>query len=156
MGGPLQLIALVADCQDITGPEAALGDALIIDADAVGAAEIADDKIVFDLGQATVSPRYLPRAELNIAFLMATQEHDGLVEQDVGAIGQCHEFRRHGEYPPAGATPSRISTLHPSRASLSLQVPSRELLESNIHSACLYRFKRNVVLAQVFLLTSDF
>ena len=60
---PRHLVAIVANGQFIAGGQPAFEEADAVDADAVGAAEIADDEIIADLCDAAMTAGYLARVE---------------------------------------------------------------------------------------------
>src|SRR5262249_377038 len=70
-------------------------DAQAIDANAIGAAQVAHDQIIVDLGDAAVPPRDLAGGQLDVALLVAPKQQDGFIEQDARAIGQRQELRGH-------------------------------------------------------------
>jgi hypothetical protein len=88
----LYLVAEVADRQFIAGFQEAFLHAHAIDADAIGAAQIADDKIIVDLGNTAVPAGNLARGDLDVTLLMPSDEHDWLIQKDVGAFAHGHEL----------------------------------------------------------------
>ena len=66
------------------GVRAGPRDADAVDADAVGAAEVADDEVIADLGDAAVAAGNLARRDLDVALGVAADEQDRLVQPDAG------------------------------------------------------------------------
>src|SRR5262249_2984423 len=97
---PADLVARTADGDLIVSAKLSFLNPDAVDADAVGAAKIANDQIVLNLRNATMAARDLARVDLNIALGMTAQEKNGLVEQDVGAFSQGHKLCRHISNPP--------------------------------------------------------
>ena len=85
----LEDVGHVADRELIVRIEHRLSDAGPVDADAVHAAQVADEEGVVDLRDAAVSAGDLGAiADDHVAIGMATDQHDGLVEQNGGATGK--------------------------------------------------------------------
>src|SRR5207237_431197 len=103
---PGDAIAVVADGQLVPGLEPSFRDAHPVDADAVGAVQVANDEVVIDLGDAAVAARNLARIDLDVALWMAAEEQDRLVHQDAGSFVQRHELSRH-EWAPVSSSTSQ-------------------------------------------------
>src|SRR5665213_3221740 len=87
-GIPADAITVAADGQFIAWRDAAFDDAHAVDANAVGAAEIADNEVIADLGDAAVTARDLARINLDVALGMPANEQDRLIQPDARAFAQ--------------------------------------------------------------------
>ena len=89
------LVLEIANRQLISRVEVPLVHPNSINADAIGAAQIANHQMIVNLRDAAVSAGDFSRRNLNIAFLMAADQKDRLIQQDAGPFGQGHELRGH-------------------------------------------------------------
>ena len=97
---PGHLVAVIADRQFVAVPQFSFLHAHPVDADAVGAIEVAHHQVVGNLGDAAVAARNLARIDLDVAFGVAAEQQDRLVQHDAGAVSQGQELRRHRRYLP--------------------------------------------------------
>src|SRR6266851_2043116 len=81
---PSESIAIIADRQLIAIGQPALGDADTVDPHTVGAAEVADDKVIVDLGDDAVLAGDFAGIDLDVALGVAANQQNRLVQQDAG------------------------------------------------------------------------
>ena len=67
----------------------------VVDRNAIGAAKIAHDQGLSDLGDAAMTARNLGRFELDVAFRIPAQKQDGFVQKNAGSAVDGLELRRH-------------------------------------------------------------
>jgi len=92
---PPDLIALISDSEFIAPLQIAFQNANPVDANAIGAAKIAHDQRLSDLGDAAMTARNLGRFELDVAFRIPAQKQDGFVQKNAGSAVYGLELRRH-------------------------------------------------------------
>src|SRR5439155_1889209 len=68
-----------------------------VDADAVGAPEVADHELLADLGDAAVPPRDFARVKADVALQVPAEQQDRLVQENAGTFIQGLELCRHGK-----------------------------------------------------------
>src|SRR5262245_15949930 len=80
---PRDTVPESSDHQFVVLVQTTLEDADAIDADAVGAAQVAHHQIVCNLRDTAVAPRNLARVNLNVALRMSADQDDRLIDQDI-------------------------------------------------------------------------
>ena len=90
------LVPEVAECEFIARFQVAFLHLRTVDFHAVRTAQIADHESSIHLGQTAVPAGDLLRIQLHVAFLMAAEQQDRLVDQDRRAIGEREQIKRHG------------------------------------------------------------
>jgi hypothetical protein len=90
---------MVADGQFVTGVQPAFQGSDSIDANAIGAAQVANDQIISHLSDATVTPRHLARVDLNVALGIPPDEEDSLIHHDARTGGKGHKVCGHTATP---------------------------------------------------------
>jgi hypothetical protein len=76
----------MADGQFVPGVELTFDHADTVDANTVGAVQIAYDQKRSHLGDTAVAPGNFPGFNLNVAFRMTANQQDRLIQHDVGTI----------------------------------------------------------------------
>lgn len=85
---PANLISEIPDRQFIAGKQLAFRCFLAIDANAIGAAQIANDQIIVDLGQNAMAPGNFFGLQLHIALGMATEQKNRFIDENAWPVGQ--------------------------------------------------------------------
>ena len=113
---------MIADGQLIAALQMTFDNADAVNANAVGAAQIAHDQVIPDLSDAAMPAGDLGRFELDVTFRIAAQKQDGFIQQNAGSAADGLELRRHGDSPihPAIAGNCRTSAsyIRPQRGAI--------------------------------------
>src|SRR5262249_51791659 len=88
---------MAADRQLVSRPQPAFEDPDAVDADAVGAAQVADDEVVADLGETAMAEGDLAGFDLEVALGVPAEQQNGLIHQDAGSFRQSDQLRRHSQ-----------------------------------------------------------
>jgi hypothetical protein len=85
----LYLVSMAADCELVSWADAAFDHADAIDADAIGAAQVAHHQIVMNLCDTAMSAGNFARVDLDIALRMSAEQQDRLIQKYARAVVEC-------------------------------------------------------------------
>jgi len=89
------LVAEVGDLKLVLDGDDCFVDALAVEVDAVGAAQVANDELVVKLNDAAVSPRDLFGLDADIAVRVATDENNRSVQRNQRTFAYRFQTNRH-------------------------------------------------------------